>query len=247
MVPLEWMGAVRVQTADKKHHNNPRLIHTTPVQLSTSSEAKSCVYNEQIPFTAEDPLVSKSWNAQFFQICWRNKLIYIFDGLRVYFNFGVNNSFKTTFSKKYDFTKSILIYYFYWTACVLPQLLSLKVQDRVFKGQRSPLEEQKGLLLYTELSVLCLPSATCVTTHLTFQPVSFRLYLTLLTLPYNNVTMCDSHWVNYCTWQFFMDMQVCHWSCHAYVHFTRVTRQLVQLTLHFPLPFVLTCSPHQWM
>ncbi len=35
------------------------------------------------PFTAEDPLVSKWWNATFLQIWWRNKLIYILDGLRV--------------------------------------------------------------------------------------------------------------------------------------------------------------------
>ncbi len=156
MVPLEWMGAVRVQTADKKHHNNPRLIHTTPVQLSTSSEAKSCVYNEQIPFTAEDPLVSKSWNAQFFQICWRNKLIYIFDGLRVYLNFWVNNSFKTTFSKKYDFTKSILIYYFYWTACVLPQLLSLKVH---FLKDNGVLWGNKRVCYYTQNSLFCVCQA----------------------------------------------------------------------------------------
>ncbi len=31
------------------------------------------------PFTAEDPLVSKWWNATFLQIWWRNKLIYILD------------------------------------------------------------------------------------------------------------------------------------------------------------------------
>ncbi len=35
------------------------------------------------PFTAEDPLVSKWWNATFLQIWWSNKLIYILDGLRV--------------------------------------------------------------------------------------------------------------------------------------------------------------------
>ncbi len=34
------------------------------------------------PFTAEDPLVNKWRNAKFFKI-WRNKLIYISDGLRV--------------------------------------------------------------------------------------------------------------------------------------------------------------------
>ncbi len=35
------------------------------------------------PFTAEDPLVSKWWNATFLQIWWRNKLVYILDGLSV--------------------------------------------------------------------------------------------------------------------------------------------------------------------
>ncbi len=34
------------------------------------------------PFTAEDPLLSKWWNATFLQIWWRNKLIYILDDLR---------------------------------------------------------------------------------------------------------------------------------------------------------------------
>ncbi len=30
--PLQWMGAVRmsVQIADKKHNNNPLIIHMTP-------------------------------------------------------------------------------------------------------------------------------------------------------------------------------------------------------------------------
>ncbi len=35
------------------------------------------------PFTADDPLMSKWWNATFLQIWWRNKLIYILDDLRV--------------------------------------------------------------------------------------------------------------------------------------------------------------------
>ncbi len=35
------------------------------------------------PFTAEDPLVRKWWNATFLQIWWRNKLVCISDGLRV--------------------------------------------------------------------------------------------------------------------------------------------------------------------
>ncbi len=38
MDPLQWMGAVsmRVQTAEKKHHNNPQVIRTIPVQQLTS-------------------------------------------------------------------------------------------------------------------------------------------------------------------------------------------------------------------
>ncbi len=47
------------------------------------------------PFTAGDPLQSKWCNATFLQIWWRNKLIYILDGLKMstfstYFHFGVN-------------------------------------------------------------------------------------------------------------------------------------------------------------
>ncbi len=34
------------------------------------------------PFTAEDPLASKWWNATFLQIWWRKTLIHILDGLR---------------------------------------------------------------------------------------------------------------------------------------------------------------------
>ncbi len=39
------MGAVRmrVQTADK-NHNNPQVIHTTPVDQLTSWEVKSCMF-----------------------------------------------------------------------------------------------------------------------------------------------------------------------------------------------------------
>ncbi len=29
MDPLQWMGAVRIQTTVKKHQNNPQVIHTT--------------------------------------------------------------------------------------------------------------------------------------------------------------------------------------------------------------------------
>ncbi len=47
------------------------------------------------PFTAEDPLLSKWCNATFLQIWWRNKLIYILDGLKVstkVFIFGWTNT-----------------------------------------------------------------------------------------------------------------------------------------------------------
>ncbi len=55
------------------------------------------------PFTAEDPLVSKWWNATF--IWWRNKLIYILDDLTVStFSTNVyrrvNYSFQSEFKRK---------------------------------------------------------------------------------------------------------------------------------------------------
>ncbi len=54
------------------------------------------------PFTAEDPSVSKWWNATFLQIWWRNKLIYILDGLKVWtfsdFFGGVNYCLKSLVS-----------------------------------------------------------------------------------------------------------------------------------------------------
>ncbi len=51
------------------------------------------------PFTAEDPLLRQWCNATFLQIWWRNKLIYISDGLKVstfsaIFHFCVNYPFK---------------------------------------------------------------------------------------------------------------------------------------------------------
>ncbi len=47
------------------------------------------------PFTAEHPLLRQWWNATFLQIWWRNKLIYILDGLRMStFSLWVNYSFK---------------------------------------------------------------------------------------------------------------------------------------------------------
>ncbi len=45
------------------------------------------------PFTAEDPLLSKWCNDTFLQNWWRNKLIYILDGLRVS-TFSANYSSK---------------------------------------------------------------------------------------------------------------------------------------------------------
>ncbi len=53
------------------------------------------------PFTADDPLLSKWWNASFLQIWWRNTLIHILDGLRVStfsanFHFWVNFIFNTS-------------------------------------------------------------------------------------------------------------------------------------------------------
>ncbi len=50
------------------------------------------------PFTAEDPLVKRWWNATFLQIWWRNKLIYILDGLRV-ITFSANFNFWVNYSK----------------------------------------------------------------------------------------------------------------------------------------------------
>ncbi len=41
MDALQWMGAVRIQTADK----NISIIHTTPVHQLTSSEDKSWKIN----------------------------------------------------------------------------------------------------------------------------------------------------------------------------------------------------------
>ncbi len=50
------------------------------------------------PFTAEDPLVNRWCNATFLQIWWRNKLIYILDGLRV-ITFSANLNFWVNYSK----------------------------------------------------------------------------------------------------------------------------------------------------
>ncbi len=43
--PLQWMGAIRVQTADLKKHSNPQLIHMTPVhQLKLVNNALICIF-----------------------------------------------------------------------------------------------------------------------------------------------------------------------------------------------------------
>ncbi len=64
----------------------------------------SCLdsHSDWHPFTADDPLVSKWWNATFLQICSdeeTNKLIYILDDLRASkfpanIHFWINYSFK---------------------------------------------------------------------------------------------------------------------------------------------------------
>ncbi len=51
------------------------------------------------PFTAEHPLLSKWCNATFLQIWWRNKFIYILDGLRVS-TFSANTFFGLTIPLK---------------------------------------------------------------------------------------------------------------------------------------------------
>ncbi len=71
------------------------------------------------PFTAEDPFLSKWCSATFLQIWWGNKLIYIFDGLRVSklsanFHFWVNYSFNSCHScSVWEFL------YFAWCICYI--------------------------------------------------------------------------------------------------------------------------------
>ncbi len=50
MDALQWMGAVRmkVQTADKKHHNNPQVIHTSPSINVLWSEKVCVIINNSI-------------------------------------------------------------------------------------------------------------------------------------------------------------------------------------------------------
>ncbi len=49
------------------------------------------------PFTAEDPLLSKWWNATFLKIWWRNKIIYFLNGLRLS-TFSLNFHFWVSYS-----------------------------------------------------------------------------------------------------------------------------------------------------
>ncbi len=60
------------------------------------------------PFTAEDPLVSKWWNSTFLQTWWRNKLIYIWDSLRVYFQQTVISEYFCSFNC--GFPQSVLVH-----------------------------------------------------------------------------------------------------------------------------------------
>ncbi len=77
-------------------------LHKTLTDGLALSELLWCIYQLvelpfwRHPFTAEDPLVKKWYNAKFLQI--KNKLIYIADGLRVKkfsasVHFGVKYSF----------------------------------------------------------------------------------------------------------------------------------------------------------
>ncbi len=59
------------------------------------------------PFTAEDTLLSKWCNDTFLQIWWRNKLIYILDGLR-----------GTTFTANFHF----------WVNCFLNNILMIHIK-----------------------------------------------------------------------------------------------------------------------
>ncbi len=93
----------------EKHHNNPQVIHKTPVDHLMSCKVNTvaachktlndwlescgllwCFYHLfelsfwRHPFTTEDTLVSKWCNAKFINLLWwRNKLIHILDRLRV--------------------------------------------------------------------------------------------------------------------------------------------------------------------
>ncbi len=65
------------------------------------------------PFTAEDPLVDKWCNATFLQMRWRNKLIYILDGLRgskcsENFHFWVNYFFNANESEHLCYLSAVI-------------------------------------------------------------------------------------------------------------------------------------------
>ncbi len=108
MDPLQWMGAVRirVQTADKKHHNNPQVIHTNPVHQLMSCIMKSCLFvrNKSITkfkvltlncrFCPKYPSLIYTGTSQKIRISWKKfiffivtfqkvKLSYILDSLHV--------------------------------------------------------------------------------------------------------------------------------------------------------------------
>ncbi len=74
------------------------------------------------PFTAEDPLVSKWCSATFLQIWWRNKLIYILDGLRMStflanVHFWVNYSFLSVWRSHLNKYKSQNVMFWKITQC----------------------------------------------------------------------------------------------------------------------------------
>ncbi len=74
------------------------------------------------PFTAEDPLVSKWCSATFLQIWWRNKLIYILDGLRLStflanVHFWVNYSFLSVWRSHLNKYKSQNVMFWKITQC----------------------------------------------------------------------------------------------------------------------------------
>ncbi len=77
MDPLQWMGAVRmrIQTADKKTSDFFLGVNWWTGVVWITCGLLWCVYQQfglsfwRHPFTAEDPLVSKSCNDTFLQIC----------------------------------------------------------------------------------------------------------------------------------------------------------------------------------
>ncbi len=110
------------------------------------------------PFTTEDPLVSKWWNATFLQIWWRNKLIYILDGLRI-----------STFSAIFIFGWTIP-----WMKSVSNSTCHLKCNThlciyiyKLLKTNWQILNNMgmheliKCIYAYFECTVICLDKSTC--------------------------------------------------------------------------------------